>query len=199
MLYLARSQSPARSQSWVLTLGGVLALGFLAACGASGSAPETKPVRVSGLGFSVPAAWEARTPQTNMRVAEFALPESGGEATLVLFRFPGGGGSADANIARWISQLRQPDGGPSGDQAKVTSSERPPLKITQLDVRGAYEAQAMPGAPPQGAIPDARLLALVVEGSGDPYYFKLLGPAAVVDRWQPAWVDLVASLAAHAD
>jgi hypothetical protein len=166
----------------------------LAACGGAGG-PSAKPVRIPGLGFSVPDAWETRPPQTSMRIAEFALPESNGEATLVVFRFPGAAGTADANIARWISQFRQPNGGPSGDVAKVTSTTRAPLTLTQLDVRGRYDAQAMPGAPPQAPIDDARLLALIVEGTGDPYYFKLLGPTPVIDRWETAWVDLVASLA----
>jgi len=121
-----------RSWGW----GAVLSLAPLACGGATGPAPKT--VRVPGLGFTVPGQWETRAPQNEMRVAEFVLPESNGEATLVLFRFPGGGGSADANVARWISQFRQPGGGPSGDKAKVTSTTRPPLTLTQLDVRGSY-------------------------------------------------------------
>jgi len=57
----------------------------------------------------------------------------------------------------------------------------------------------MPGAPAQGPFPDARLLALVVEGSGDPYYFKLLGPTPVIDRWESAWTELVTSIAPDAE
>ena len=192
-------KSESKSRSRLRTWGALLALALAAGCGGPGSTPGPKQVRLPGLGFAVPEAWETRAPQTSMRIAEFMLPESNEQATLVIFRFQGGGGTADANVARWISQFRQPNGGPSGDVAKVTSSTRESLTLTQLDVRGSYEAQAMPGAPPTPALPDARLLALVVEGSGDPYYFKLLGPTPVIDRWEPAWVELVASLAPNAE
>jgi len=57
----------------------------------------------------------------------------------------------------------------------------------------------MPGAPAQPNLSDARLLALVVEGSGDPYYFKLLGPTPVIDRWETAWTELVTSIAPDAE
>jgi len=187
----------------------------LAACGASeeptagttGSAPSaveaapseaSGPVRtekVAGLQYVVPTAWSAEQPASSMRAAQYALPGDAGEAQLVLFRFPGGGGSADANVARWISQFSQPDGSSSQDRAQVQNATVNGLQVTRLDVRGTYGGQQMPGAPPQPAIEDGRLLALVVEGPGDPYFFKLLGPASTVARWESDFDALAQSLA----
>lgn len=159
--------------------------GVASASSESGAA-GTRSERVPGLTYEIPSAWERQEPETGMRLAQYRVPGPGGDASLILFRFPGGG-SADANVARWIGQFQQPDGSSSTERASVQNSSRGDLSLTRLDVRGLYEGQQMPGAPPQPAIEDARLLALVVEGPGDPYFFKLLGPSATVDTWADAW------------
>lgn len=157
----------------------------------------TRVEQVAGLRFEVPEAWVAEPPQSQMRVAQYRLPGPGGAAELVLFRFPGGGGSADANVARWIGQLTQPDGSSSTDRAKVQTAEQDGLTLTRLDLRGQFEGQQMPGAPAQPPIEEARLLALIVEGSGDPYYFKVVGAAATLDPWSDAWNAFTESIAAE--
>jgi hypothetical protein len=170
--------------------------------GASGAtAPvgsaAVKPVELPGLTFSVPEGWESIPPQSSMRVAEFNLPGSAGVASLTVFRFPGGAGTAQANVSRWVGQFQKPDGSSVQDSAKVDVQEREGLKLTTLDVSGNYGGQQMPGAPEQPAIQDARLLALVVEGSGDPYFFKLVGPAATVEQWSSGWQGMAGSMRAQ--
>jgi len=155
---------------------------------------DTRTEAVGSLRFVVPDAWVSQTPQSSMRIAQYEVPGEGGPASLVLFRFPGGGGSADANVARWIQQFSQPDGTPTQDRAVVQNATVGSVTLTRLDVSGTYGGQQMPGAPAQPALADARLLALIVEGSGDPYFFKLQGPASTVGAWAEAWEALVQSL-----
>src|SRR5579864_803219 len=66
------------------------------------------------LKYTAPAGWTSKTPSSSMRVAEFVLPRADGDkddASLVVYFFSAtGGGSVQANVDRWISQMAQPDG-----------------------------------------------------------------------------------------
>ncbi|PRP93872.1 hypothetical protein [Enhygromyxa salina] len=152
---------------------------------------ETREELVDGLKLMVPSEWERGAGSSMMRKAEFTLPGPGGDATLVVYRFQGGAGSTQQNIDRWKQQI-VPAEGAEAETAQVDSNG---LKVGSIDVRGAYAGQSMPGAPPQPPIADARLLAAAIEGVGDPWYLKLVGPAATIDVWGAAWTQLLTELA----
>ncbi|HLT36657.1 MAG TPA: hypothetical protein VK034_10230 [Enhygromyxa sp.] len=168
------------------------------AAGPDGSAREVTPsgttvaATVEGLVMQVPSEWTREDPANpGMRKAEFVLPGPGGEARLVVYRFPGGAGGAQANIDRWQSQIEPA----AGAEAQTRELEVGGLTIAAIDSAGRFVGQSMPGAPPQPAIDDARLLAAAIEGSGDPFYLKLVGPRPTIDVWAPAWLELLGSLA----
>lgn len=156
---------------------------------------KVRPETVEGLKMSVPTEWTRKPGANPMRLAEFVLPGPGGEVTLVVSRFAGGGGDAAANVARWKTQMTRPDGSPV-DDAHEKTSERAPLKVTTVDIQGTNVAAVTPGAPERYNEPDSRLLGVIVEGAGDPYFFKAVGPAKTVDIWEPAVRALADSLAA---
>lgn len=149
---------------------------------------------VDGLALQVPQEWTLETPaNTSMRKAEFVLPGPGGDVRLIVYRFAGGAGGFTANIERWKGQMTPP----AGVEPTITEREVGGLKLASIDVVGGFAGQSMPGAPPQPAITDARLLAVAIESSagGDPWYLKLVGAKATVDVWAPAWETLLGSLA----
>jgi hypothetical protein len=156
---------------------------------------ETREEIVDGLKLVVPSEWERGTGSSMMRKAELTLPGPGGDATLVVYRFEGGAGSTQQNIERWKQQVELA----KGTEAQTAEVETSGLKITSVQMRGRYAGQSMPGAPPQPPIADARLMAAAIEGTdegiGDPWYFKLVGPAATIDVWDQAWTQLLGSLA----
>jgi hypothetical protein len=152
---------------------------------------ETREVVVDGLKMAVPIEWVQAPGASAMRKAEFTLPGPGGDVALVVYRFAGGAGSAEQNIERWRGQMTlAPD-------APVEAFELEPngLRLSGVDLRGRFAGQSMPGAPPQPAVDDARLLAVAIEGSGDPYYFKLVGSAKTIDVWADAWTEMLTTLA----
>jgi hypothetical protein len=155
---------------------------------------QVRPETIDGIKASVPTEWTRKPGANPMRLAEFVLPGPGGEVTLVVSRFAGGGGDAAANVARWKTQLTKPDGSPV-DDAHEKTSERPPLKVTTVDITGTNVAPVTPGAPERYNEPDSRLLGVIVEGAGDPYFFKAVGPAKTLDVWEPAVRTLADSLA----
>lgn len=147
---------------------------------------------VDGLIMQVPSEWTREDPSTpgGMRKAEFVLPGPGGDARLVVYRFVGGAGGAQANIDRWQSQIEPAPGG----ELQTRELEVAGLKIAAVDSAGRFVGQSMPGAPPQPPIEQARLLAAAIEGSGDPYYLKLVGAKPTIDLWAGAWTTLLEGL-----
>ncbi len=137
-----------------------------------------------------------------MRVAEYKLPRAegdGADAILVLYYFgQGQGGSAEANIDRWINQMQQPDGRPSKERAKTETLTVNNLPVTRVDVLGTYSGGM---APPGGGMPAAtpgdmsnyRLRAAVIETPKGSYFVKLTGPQKTVSRWDKAYTDYIKS------
>ena len=173
--------------SRVVTLG--LAIG-LATAGAL--------VAVAALKFDPPAGWVSKTPSSTMRVAEFTLPKTGADtedaAVIVYFFGSGQGGTVQANLDRWMTQMTQPDGRASKDVSKTTSFKTTSgLAVTLLDIPGTYVAEVQPGSPERLNKPGFRLKAAVVETPGGPYFVRLIGPAATVAKWDAAFMAFLRS------
>lgn len=152
---------------------------------------ETREEVVDGLVLQVPKEWERVPARSSMRKAEFVVPGPGGDVRMIVYRFPGGAGGASKNIERWKAQITTKP----GEEPKSQTLDVNGLTIGTVDSSGAYVGQSMPGAPAQPPIADARLFAAAIEGSGDPYYLKLVGQAATVDVWAEAWTKVLEGLA----
>ena len=149
------------------------------------------------LSYITPQGWQKQPTTSSMRVAEFALPRADGDAEdaqLVLYYFGGSGGSVEANLQRWVSQMQQPDGRPSSAVARKETRTIKGLKVTLLDVGGTYVAETAPGASERHNKQNFRLRAGVVETTSGPYFIKLTGPAKTVAQWDRAFEQFVASL-----
>lgn len=159
------------------------------------------PAAAAGLAFDMPRGWVPSMPSSSMRVAEFALPaapDDAEDASLVVYFFPGGGGSVDANMDRWIGQMAQPDGSSSKATAKTsTMTSAAGLKLSLVDVSGTYVAEVTPGSAERFNKPGFRLRAAVVETPDGPYYVKLVGPQATVARWDESYLAFLRSMRAQ--
>src|SRR5215204_6498781 len=98
----------------------------------------------SELKFTVPAGWIEEPRSSSMRVAQYKLPKIAADtedASLVLYYFgQGQGGTAAANVERWVDQMKQADGSAVKD-AKEERFETNGLKVTTVDVSGTYVAE----------------------------------------------------------
>lgn len=149
-------------------------------------------LRLGALSAKINKSWKVEVPKNAMRKAQYKIAHpKGGDASFVVFQFPGGAGAAKQNLDRWIGQFA-----PSAAKgAKVSTTRQGALTIHALDVQGDYQAAPMPGQDPSKSPRGPhRLLAAVIEGQGDPIYFKLLGPIPTVSAQQDAWKSLLASL-----
>ena len=152
----------------------------------------------AGIKFDSPAGWVSKTPSSQMRVADWTLPKADGDkddATVTLYYFGTTGGTVQANIDRWISQMAQPDGKPTKDLATTAAlTSTSGLKISTFDVTGTYVAEKTPGSPEHYNEPDYRLRAAVIETAGGAHYVKFVGPAKTVARWSQSFDAFLKSL-----
>ena len=132
-----------------------------------------------------------------MRVSQYQLPAAEGDtegASLVVYYFGAGqGGSVDANLERWIGQMQTPDGKPSKDKAKTENTTVNGLKVTLLDVAGAYAGGDMGGGGAAQSKPNFRMRAGVIETPKGAYFIKLVGPEKTVSRWDKAFQEFIRS------
>ncbi|MEP6921808.1 MAG: hypothetical protein ABI967_11840 [bacterium] len=147
------------------------------------------------LRFKVPEGWVAEQTASKMRIAQYKLPGVEGDtedASLVLYYFgPQQGGSVQANVERWIGQMKQADGDAAEPKTETLTVHG--LKITTVDAAGTYTAEMSPGSNTFYNKPDYRLLAAVIETMKGPYFAKLVGPAKTVNRWHESYLTYVRS------
>lgn len=136
--------------------------------------------RFAALGFSapVPSQWEALTPASNFRLAQYRVPGAGGDGEAVVFYFgKGQGGSVAANIRRWSSQFTASDG--SSVQPKTQVMTANGLPVTTVELNGTYSRGV--GIGPQGAAkPNQTLLVAVIETAEGNMTLQLHGPRDTV-------------------
>ena len=164
------------------------------------SAPET-PAQASGrqtlgpLSAVAPKGWVAQQPSSSMRVAQYGLPGSAGEATLGIFFFgPGQGGSVEANIERWYGQFKQEDGQPA--QGRRWTRQVGDIAITGADVSGTFSGgmgMGMGNAAPQAGY---RMIGAIAVHPSGTVFFKMTGPAQTVEQWAASFDEFLGSLQA---
>lgn len=156
-------------------------------------------IQTSGgtLAFTAPPAWKARPAASSMRVGEFVVPHADGDtedAELIVYYFGSGAGTVDANVDRWIGQIRQPDGTATKDKATRSTRTINGLAVTTVDAAGTYVAEMRPGAAEHFNKPGFRLRAAVVETPRGPYYIKMTGPAKTMGAADAAFAAFLGSL-----
>ncbi len=166
------------------------------------TAPGNKAAPANGeLHYKVPEGWREEKPNSNMRVAQYKLPKAEGDnadAELVVYYFgQGQGGSAQANIDRWLNQMQQPDGSPSKEKAKIENMTVNGMPVTTVDVLGKYNGgMASPGAAPSATPADMsnyRMRAAIIETPKGSYFVKSTGPQKTVSHWDQAYTDYIKS------
>jgi hypothetical protein len=156
------------------------------------SSPSSQAAATGDVSYKVPEGWTVEKPTSEMRMAQYKLPKAAGDgedALLVVYYFgPGQGGTTQANIDRWVNQVKQPDGSDSKDKAKTETLTVNGLQVTTLDVKGTYS-----GGMPKDANSIYRLRGAVIETPKGSYFVKLTGPEKTVDHWDTAFNGYIKS------
>src|SRR6185295_4436937 len=137
-----------------------------AAQSASSSAPP--PQSAAGeVKYKVPAGWTVEKSTSEMRLAQYKLPKAEGDAEdalLILYYFgQGQGGTPEANIERWVNQVKQPDGSASKDKAKTETMIVNGLQVSTVDVLGNYSGGMSQDSVPKDSKSIFRLRGAIIE------------------------------------
>jgi hypothetical protein len=157
--------------------------------------PQT--IDAGGLTFQAPAAWKANPPSSPMRRAELKVPPVEGDkepAELVVFAFPGGAGTVEANVQRWQSQFKDADGNPPRIESRTVKGKN--VDVTRVETAGHYFPSQFPGRPKEPDRPNYRLLGAIVETPTTGYFIKMVGPDKTMQAGRDAFDQMIASMAA---
>lgn len=151
-------------------------------------------VRIGDLTATVDEGWIQEVPSSSMRLTQFRLPASErGIDDAELAVFSSIGGSVQDNLSRWFDQFSQPDGSDSQEKARVQEFSVNEMPTTIADLTGTFTGGGMPMSQPVEK-KDYRLLAAIVVGASDVYYFKLVGPEKTVERWATSFGEFIGDL-----
>lgn len=146
-----------------------------------------------GIAWHAEEPLVARRPSSSMRAAEYGVRDHA-DAELTVFHFGADqGGAVDENITRWVDQFDQPDGRSSREVAVIERAEINGIRVTKVDVSGAFAGMRGMGGDGPGR-PGFRMLGAIAEGPGGMVFFKLTGPAEAVGAAEGAFESLLASL-----
>jgi len=136
------------------------------------------PTGSDSLAWAAPADWTAK-PAGPMRKGSFAVKGGGAEADLSITAFPGDTGGLLANLNRWRGQVSLPPLAEAQLGASIEHLALGPLQAELVDFAGTVN-----GAP-------TRLLGAVVPHNGETWFFKLMGPDALVAAQKPAFREFL--------
>lgn len=148
------------------------------------------------LEWTKPEAWTER-PASEMRLASYAFTGPDGDvADVSVFSFPDAAGGLLANINRWRNQVGLE---PVADDALESTATRTDIagQVAWLvDFAGTPKPTSNTmGGPPPPAVP-TRIIGAIVPLHGKAWFFKLMGPDAVVTSQRENFQKLVASIRA---
>lgn len=127
--------------------------------------------------WEVPQEWSP-APASAMRYASFAVEANGEKADISVVTFPGDGGSDTDNVNRWRQQIGLPAMDSNALKSIMTPVHAGDVHIDTVDMAGA----------------NARVVAGWVRHDGRAWFFKLTGPATVVEPEKPRFVTFLQSV-----
>lgn len=151
---------------------------------ASDVAEDGSYVIANGLRIPVPEGWTAEpVGQTSMNVRLGQMRLDGVEGPEGVMAVTGNiGGGVEANIGRWISQIREPVGEPVRERVDLGDG----LTLHTFRMEGAFHPGAMsPNAPVLKNM--LSLGAIVSGGPRGEVFFKLTAPTEVIEPHEARW------------
>ena len=130
-----------------------------------------------------------------MRRAQLEIKPVQGDddpAKLVVFAFPGGAGSVDANVERWRKMFRDKEGHPP--QVEVRKVKGRNAEVTRVEIAGHYFPSNFPGQKTEPDRENYRLLGGIVVTDDSSFFLRLVGPEKTVAEAKAGFDKLLASI-----
>lgn len=132
-----------------------------------------------GLAWTAPSDWTAK-PASAMRKGSYTVRDGkGAEADLSITAFPGDVGGELANLNRWRGQIQLPPLAEADLAGAVSRVSQNGLNFTIVDFANDKASSGQ------------RVLGAIVPFQDSTWFFKLMGPGAVVEQAKPAFLDFL--------
>ena len=153
------------------------------AAGGDAMANTAVPTGSDSLAWTAPAHWVAKAPSA-MRKGSFTVKgENGGaDADLSITAFPGDTGGLLANLNRWRGQLSLPPLAAAELDGALQHFDGAGLHFEVVDFVGTAS-----GAP-------TRIVGAVLSRAGETWFFKLMGPDALVAGQKEDFLNFLRSV-----
>lgn len=149
----------------------------------AGTGPQdmaSTPVATSqgaSLNWTAPTHWREKDPGT-MRKGSYTVATGGAEADMSITAFPNDVGGELANVNRWRGQINLPPIGAAEMNDAVARHNHGGLIFGEVDLVGTGQNAQ-------------RILGAWVAYAGSTWFFKLMGPDAVVAREKDAFAAFI--------
>lgn len=130
----------------------------------------------SDLKWTAPESWAPKAGSA-MRKGSYAVKGDGIEADFAITAFPGDTGGLHANLNRWRGQV----GLPNASATELDAS------IQHLDGLGGMHFDIVDLVGPSGT----RMLGAITSYNGNSWFFKLMGPDALVAGEKQAFIEFL--------
>lgn len=141
-------------------------------------------VTIPGIDFAVPQGWTNADPANRMRLAQL----ENGEILVTISQI---GGDTEANIDRWLGQIVNQNGQPTGTTDRYERTVAG-YNATVVEAFGAYLEGGMMGTPTRRE--NYGLVGAVIETPGTSTFVKMTGPADQIDDNREAFDRLLDSM-----
>ena len=135
--------------------------------------------------WKVPSDWKSQT-ASGMRFASFTAADSnGGSVDISVVNFGGTGGDELANVNRWRGQVKLPP---------IGADDLPKQVETLAADAGEFSLVDLSSAQSDAATPATRLLGAWLQRDGKVWFFKAMGPAALVGAQKDIFLAFLKSV-----
>jgi hypothetical protein len=146
------------------------------------------PDETAAIVWVAPPNWRSAASPSPMRLATYRIPRAPGDDEDAELSVTRAGGSAEANIQRWIGQF---DGSSTSSREEKTVLG---FKASLVSVKGTFLGGGMMQGTPPSPRASWALLGAIVETPGSSYFFKLVGPAATVNAARAPFKAMIEGL-----
>ena len=147
------------------------------------ASPHAPAAAGAALAWQAPTHWQERE-ASGFRRGSFTVPGSeGAEADLSIIAFPGQAGGLVENLNRWRGQLELP----AATESELSSD------MAHIDVKSGLHFDVVDFVGTANGAP-TRIVGAVVEFGGQSWFFKLMGPDALVASEKRAFLDFLQSV-----
>jgi hypothetical protein len=137
----------------------------------------------AGLVWAAPDHWEDQAASGVRRGSYQAVDADGQVADISIIAFPGDVGGMSANFNRWRTQVGLSPLPDADVQATIEHQDTPTFHLDVVNYLG--EANGVP----------TRVAGAIMSHAGESWFFKIIGPASVVDTELPAFRAFLQTIA----